>query len=57
MLIHVGYPIPYSMHVTDIEAMKRDMEEAMKRNQEEVEAMQQSWEEKLKEQEAQLKVK
>ena len=36
--------------------MKRDMEEAMKRNQEEMEQMEQSWPEKLKAQEAELKV-
>lgn len=32
------------------------MEEAMKRNQEEMEAMEQSWQEKLKAQEEELKV-
>ena len=36
--------------VTEIEEMRKQMEEEMKKNQEEMEAMKKSWEERMKEQ-------
>jgi len=40
----------------EIEEMRKQMEEEMKRNQEEMEAMKKSWEERLKEQDAESMV-
>lgn len=44
-------------YVTEVEEMRRQMEEEMKRNQEEMEAMKKSWEERLQEKNAENAVR